>query len=307
MSRIYEALQRAESERKSRLDPDEAQESEPLAASDVEGQSPGAGNPLLEHIAAHRWTPSTLFLPTLADRGECVEQFRSLRSHMYLHRLQTPMKTILVSSGMPAEGKSFVAANLALSLARNNEGGVLLIDGDLRRPTIHKVLGTSISPGLADYLAGTVPLHAIMQGCEAPEPTAHRTADSTSHVTFIPAGECGENTLELVGNHRIEELIAALSLHFDWIVIDSPPVLAVTDAVDLARAADAVLLVARGARTPFDVAQRAQAAFSNARVLGFVLNAVADAPRGGNYYNYYYGREESDLRGKTRCSKRGEG
>ena len=85
-----------------------------------------------------------------------------------------------------------------------------------------------------------------------------------------------------------------VSPHFDWIVIDSPPVLAVTDAVELARAADAVLLVARGASTPYDVAQRTQAAFSNSRILGFVLNDIKDAPRSGSYnYNYYYGEPEA--------------
>jgi Mrp family chromosome partitioning ATPase len=86
-------------------------------------------------------------------------------------------------------------------------------------------------------------------------------------------------------------LIASLSPHFDWILIDSPPALAVSDAIDLARAADAVLLVARGASTPFDVVQRTQGAFSNSRILGFVLNAVKDAPSSGSYY--YYGRREA--------------
>ena len=120
-----------------------------------------------------------------------------------------------------------------------------------------------------------------MQRDRSPKIVETDTARSISNLTFIPAGKCGDNSSELVANHRIEELIATLSPHFDWILIDSPPVLAVTDAVELARAADAVLLVARGASTPFDVAQRAQAAFSNSRILGFVLNAVKDAPRGG--------------------------
>jgi Mrp family chromosome partitioning ATPase len=87
-------------------------------------------------------------------------------------------------------------------------------------------------------------------------------------------------------------LVAALSPHFDWILIDSPPVLAFSDAVDLARAADAVLLVARSATTPFNVAQRAQTAFSNSRILGFVLNAVRNAPRRTSYY-YDYGQQDA--------------
>ena len=88
----------------------------------------------------------------------------------------------------------------------------------------------------------------------------------------------------------MRDLLAVLAPHFDWIVIDSPPVLAVTDAVELARAADAVLLVARGAETPLDVAQRTQAAFNNSRILGFVLNAVKKVPH-HHSYSYYYGRE----------------
>jgi Mrp family chromosome partitioning ATPase len=87
----------------------------------------------------------------------------------------------------------------------------------------------------------------------------------------------------------MKELIESVSPHFDWIVIDAPPVLAVTDAVELARAADAVLLVARGGSTPYEVAQRAKSAFSASRILGFVLNGVMDAPGKGSYnYNYYY-------------------
>jgi capsular exopolysaccharide synthesis family protein len=237
------------------------------------------------------------FLPTLADTGVAIEQFRSLRSSIYQIRDQVPLKTIVISSGMPAEGKTFVAANLALSLARNNERPVLLIDGDLRRPAIHKLLGIGETPGLMQYLAGEAEPFAILQrdaGCEI---TDARGAHAISNIAFIPAGHPSDHAPELVGNHRIEELIASLSPHFSWIIIDSPPVLAVTDAVDLARAADGVLLVARGATTKFDMAQRAQAAFSNSRVLGFVLNAVKNAHRSASYY-YYPGERASETPSK---------
>jgi len=109
-------------------------------------------------------------------------------------------------------------------------------------------------------------------------------------LTFIAAGEGGDHCSELVANHRIEELTAALAPHFDWIIIDSPPILAVADSIDLARATDAVLLVARAAKTPFNVAQRAQSYFANSRILGFVLNAVKQAPQSGGYY--YYGKKD---------------
>jgi capsular exopolysaccharide synthesis family protein len=226
-----------------------------------------------------------------------VEQFRSLRSRIYQARYEAPVKTILISSGMPAEGKSFIAANLAMNLARNTVNNILLIDGDLRRPTLHKLLGAPIGPGLSEFLDGRAELKDILQRDSTPHSVHAKTVGSIANLTFIPAGKCGDNSSELVANHRIEMLIETLSPYFDWILIDSPPVLAVTDAVELSHAADAVLLIARGGRTPYDIAQRTQTTFSKSRILGFVLNDVKDAPRSGSYY-YYYGGQEASIRAK---------
>ena len=107
-----------------------------------------------------------------------------------------------------------------------------------------------------------------------------------ANLTFIPAGSSGDNAAELAGNHRIEELVAMLSPLFDWIIVDSSPVVPVSDAVNFARACDAVLLVARADSTPFDIAQRAHAEFRNSRVLGFVLNAARNVEGRGGYYDY---------------------
>jgi capsular exopolysaccharide synthesis family protein len=246
----------------------------------------------LENTVLHTWKPSLVSLPTLGDRGEGIEQFRGLRSQIYQFRDQNPLKTILVSSGMPGEGKTFVVANLAVSLARNRNNTVLLIDADLRRPSLHAILGAPGTPGLTEYLAGTAEVSDIVQRNENPRVVEAGIMHAIPDLAFIPAGAGGDNASELVANHRIEELVAALSPHFDWILIDSPPVLAFSDAVDLARAADAVLLVARSATTPFNVAQRAQTAFSNSRILGFVLNAVRNAPRRTSYY-YDYGQQDA--------------
>jgi capsular exopolysaccharide synthesis family protein len=292
MSRIYEALQRAELERKAAQESEVTHAPDPVFLPGIE--EPPAGRDVVApgNIAQHPWALSIPSFPTLTERGAAVEQFRSLRSRVQQACYEAPLKTILISSGMPSEGKTFVAANLAMSLARNSGNCVLLIDGDMRRPTIHNLLGASNAPGLSEYLAGTAELNDIMQRDRGPKTDESSKARKISNLTFIPAGKCGDNSSELAANHRIEELVLALSPHFDWILIDSPPVLAVTDAVELARAADGVLLVARAGSTPFDVAQRAQAAFSNSRILGFVLNAVKDAPSGGAY-NYYSGSEEA--------------
>jgi protein-tyrosine kinase len=300
MSRIYEALQRADRERLAAQGSVPEGFSEPAPAIDAEEAPPARSVVPLENIARYRWTPAIKSFPTLQDRGPGVEQFRSLRSRIYQARYEGPLKTILISSGMPSEGKSFVAANLAMSLARNSVNNILLIDGDLRRPTIHKLLGAPIEPGLTEFLAGTAELNSIMQRDLTPESERESGQRGISNLTLIPAGRCGDNSSELVSNRRIDELIVNLSPHFDWILIDSPPVLAVTDAVELARAADAVLLVVRGAATPYDVAQRTQANFANSRILGFVLNDIKHAPRRGYYYYYYGGREDGglDKRGK---------
>jgi protein-tyrosine kinase len=292
MSRIYDALQRADIERKAAQGTETAQFTEPSSVPCAEALPSIKAEVNIENIALHSWKPSTAFLPTLGDRGESIEQFRGLRSQLYQFRDQAPLKTILVSSGVPAEGKTFVAANLAISLVRNKNNRVLLIDGDLRSPSLHAILGAPDIPGLTEYLTGDAEPSEIMQRNQNSSLVEADLARTISHLTFIPAGAGGDNSSELVANHRIEELMAILTPHFDWILIDSPPVLVVADAIDLARAADAVLLVARGAVTPFDVAQRAQAAFSNSRILGFVLNAIKDVP-GNSSYSYYYGKQEA--------------
>ncbi len=293
MSRIHEALQRADRERKTAPASEDNRVAEPVVIPGIEEPPPATVDILLENIAQHPWRPSIASFPTLAERGAGVEQFRSLRSRIYQARYEAPLKTILLSSGSPSEGKTFVAANLAMSLARNSVNNILLIDGDLRRPTLHSLLGAPNEPGLSEYLAGTAELNAIMQRDRNSKTVETASVGSVSNLTFIPSGKCGDNSSELVANHRIEELIATVSPHFDWILIDSPPVLVVTDAVELAHAADAVLLIARGGSTPYDVAQRTQAIFSNSRILGFVLNDVdvEDAPHRGSYYHYYGGSE----------------
>jgi protein-tyrosine kinase len=304
MSRIHEALQRAYRERGKMPVSEDRQVAELTIASVPNEPQFVKPELVLENIARHPWKPIATTFPTLTDRGAGVEQFRRLRSHIYQAHAESPLKTILVASGMPSEGKSFVAANLAMSMARNSVNNILLIDGDLRRPTLHHLLGAPNSPGLSDYLQGTVGLIDIMQRCRSPRTPGDAGADIISNLTFIPSGKTSDNSSELMANHRIEELIATASPYFNWIVIDSPPVLAVTDAVDLAPAADAILLVAREATTRYDVAQRAQAAFSSSRILGFVLNAAKEAPRKSSYdYGYYYYHSElegTELAGKSK-------
>jgi capsular exopolysaccharide synthesis family protein len=274
---IYEALKRAEAERKAAQPSDLPVEAEMLVSAPVEVQPSVSTEITLDDVAVYTWNPVIEKLPALEGRGANVEQFRTLRSRIYQICDKEPLKSILISSGMPQEGKSFVATNLAISLARHQNRKVLLIDGDLRRPVLHTLLGCQPKPGLAEYLAGKVALSKIMQ------------RGGITNLTFIPASSSGDNAAELAGNHKIEELITTLAPHFDWIIVDSSPVIPVSDAVNFARACDTVLLVARADSTPFDVAQRASAEFRNSRVLGFVLNAARNvAGRDGYYYSSGY-------------------
>jgi len=300
MSRIYEALERSEKERKDRSASEPEARATLMPAGDDERRASSPASQFFDTIRRFTWKPSMVSLPTLAESGLPAEQFRSLRSSIYQFRDQITLKTILVSSGMPTEGKTFVAANLAISLARNSERPVLLIDADLRRPSIHRLLGARDTPGLLQYLSGQVELMDILQRDNGTAVASANGVPAISNLALIPAGGMTDAP-ELVGNQRIEELIRSVSPHFAWVIIDSPPVLAVTDAVDLARAAEGVLLVARSAKTKLDVAQRAQAAFANARLLGFVLNAVKDAPR-SSYYYYYHG-EKNDLPARSKAHR----
>lgn len=317
MSRIYEALQKAESERKlerndrdlrtpvEQLDPLPA----PPAVDDYDAALPFSeprlvdgidevpsthtrgGGLNLNAIPHHVWNLSAGRLPSLLERGPAIEQFRSLRSRIYEARDIRPVKSILVSSGLPQEGKSFIATNLALSLARHKNSKVLLIDGDMRRYTVHEMLGTVSNPGLADYLASKATIEEIMQRSEEPADPHATGRIALQNLTFIPGGNGGDKAADLSGNARFGELLRTAAPYFDWIIIDSSPVLPVSDAVNLARSCDGVLLVARSGVTKYPVAQRAASELRASNILGFVLNAVHEAPQVGSYYGYNASKE----------------
>ena len=246
---------------------------------------PNTASPAFDpsQVRARTWTPIFAQLPSLEERGSGVEQFRSLRSRMFEFRDLNKLKSILVSSGLPQEGKSFITANLAVSFSKHKASRVLLIDGDMRRSSLHKMLGAPNDIGLSDYLGGKATLVDILQRADTkgkPLPTG------LASLTFISGGTEAEKAADLSGNHRFDQLIATLYPHFDWIVVDSSPVNLVADGVNLARACDGVLLIARGGTTKYETAQRALLELKASRILGFVLNAVKRPPVTGGYYGY---------------------
>jgi protein-tyrosine kinase len=236
-------------------------------------------------VPAYEWKPSLQQLPSLEARGSSVEQFRALRSRMQEFRDLNTLKSILVSSGLPQEGKSFVTANLALSFASYKNSRVLLIDGDMRRSSLHHLLGAQQKPGLSDYLAGSATLLQVMQRAK-PEADGKPLPPGLASITFIGGGGEGEKAADLSGNQRFGELIAAAAPFYDWIVVDSSPVNLVTDGVNLARSCDGVLLITRGGVTKYKTAQRALTELKASKILGVVLNAVEKPPVAAGYYGY---------------------
>ena len=203
-----------------------------------------------------------------------------------------PLKSVLITSGLPQEGKSFIAINLAISLLRHRNSRVLLIDGDMRRYTSHELLGTAPHPGLADYLAGDATLAEVLQRCNSsdgmPGPLGV-AKELLANLAFIPGGNGGDRAADLSGSPRFPELLRTVGDSFDWVIIDSSPVLPVSDAVNLARSVDGVLLVARGGVTKYSTAQKVSSELRAANQLGFVLNAVHETSQVGHYYGYNSG------------------
>jgi len=169
--------------------------------------------------------------PGMAVRG--AEQFRTLRSRLYQMRSNQTLRTLLITSSIPTEGKTFVTNNLAQAIVRQPDRRVLIIDADLRRSRLHVPLGAPSTPGLTDYLRGSADVFSIIQ-------QGHE-----GNLCLIPGGNEVANPSELLANGRLKILLDRLVPIFDWIILDSPPCLLVADASVLADHCDGVLLVTR--------------------------------------------------------------
>jgi capsular exopolysaccharide synthesis family protein len=188
----------------------------------------------------------------------------------------------VVTSTRPGEGKTLVAANLAIALAQSGRR-VLLFDADLRKPQIHEVFDQKPEPGLSNLIVGQAKVSEVMR------------RGAISGLWLLPAGRVPPNPAELLGSRRFKDFQSSLREHFDWIVIDSPPVMAVTDPSIVAHEADGVVFVVGAEMTARRAAQTAleQLESANAQVVGAVLNRV-DVQRNSYYYSHYYRREYLD-------------
>ena len=223
------------------------------------------------------------------------EAYRTLRTNIQFSSIDKPIRSLLVTSSGPGEGKSTTTANLAVVLAQTGQR-VIVVDTDLRRPVLHKVFGVPNNIGLTtSLLAGeNVSLEGYMQ------PTEIET------LSVLTSGPIPPNPSELLGSRRMEHLVAALVQAADIVLFDSPPVLAVTDAVVLARHVDGVLLVVDAGHTREQALAQAAGELqkSGVNLLGVALNRL-DTRRGGYYYYYYYySDDQGDHRHRSSSRKR---
>jgi protein-tyrosine kinase len=314
MSRIHEALKKAQQERATVQAPDTPAtlpQDMPVAAPSWESGAPEVATvtaPLGVHAAAPlsdylrfdelrshgvqaQWhldpNSNVFFNASLSVHG--AEQFRTLRSRLYQVRSTQTLRTLLVTSSVPAEGKTFVTTNLGQAIVRQPDRRVLMIDADLRCARLHVPLGAPSSPGLADYLVGDVDeMQVIQSGQEA-------------NLCLIPGGKQVNNPSELLSNGRFKRLLERVTPVFDWVIIDSPPCLPIADASILAEVCDGILLVVRAASTPSEVAQRACQELQGRNIVGVVLNAVDQDNAQGSYYyqSYGYGYGHDSSKGES--------
>jgi polysaccharide biosynthesis transport protein len=208
--------------------------------------------------------------------GQFAEMLQAVRTNLVLAPELGSGHTLLITSSEPSEGKTTSAANIAASLAGLKQR-VLLIDADLRRPRLHEMFGEDQEPGLADVLTGKTSTCDFRQ-------------TNVPGLWLMTAGSARGNPADLLGSTRFSRLIEELRAHFDWLVLDSSPVLAVADPCVIARVASGVLLVVDSGRTPRDVANAAieRLAAVRAPLLGAMLNRVAIDRRGESYLPYYH-------------------
>jgi capsular exopolysaccharide synthesis family protein len=221
--------------------------------------------------------PSTVDAPTeLPSIGG--EAYRILRTNLLFSSDTQGLRTLVVTSALPQEGKTVIAANLAISFAR--EGiRVLLIDADLRRPAMHRLFGVARSPGLAQALANSATVESSIR------------ATSVSGLSILACGSLPTNPTELIRGTRMRELLETIGASYDLVIIDTPPVLPVADAAIIAAVSDGVLMVVRAGKTSRTLTQEACARLAavGANLVGTVLND----PSGRNVSSYSYRSDDA--------------
>ncbi len=206
------------------------------------------------------------------NESPAVEAFHLLGVRLRHLRRGRPLKKVLITSTIPQEGKSMVAANLACTLALRTQQKVLLLEGDVRRPTQSDVFGIGRQSGICEWLRGARTLQESIYRLEGPG------------VWILPAGSASSNSLELLQSGRLTAMMEQLTAWFDWIIIDSPPVLPLADTSVWTNLADGILLVTRQGTTQKKQLQRGLEALGSQKLIGAILNSSKNAANSDYYY-----------------------
>ena len=230
-------------------------------------------------------SPDGLLIDPTRPHEAPTEEFRTLRTRLNHMQTLQPIHTVVVTSASPAEGKSFAAMNLALTQSQLAGKRVLIADFDFRRPIIHNLMQLDRSPGITDYLLGKAPLESIIR----------RMAGTNLYV--MPAGEAVMNPLELLNLPEVRQMLDQLPTYFDWVILDTPPLLFAADANLLATMCHGTILVVRIGTTTIDAITRAMQSLCENNVLGIVVNGARRGELYSKYtyyHSYYTPREEHE-------------
>ena len=277
MSRVHEALRRAE--QSATYTPAETPPGQADNRSARGGSAAGVmTQPLHDLLAriktvAYSPSPESLLIDATNPHEAPTEEFRTLRTRLNHMQSLQPIHTAVVTSPSPAEGKSFAAINLAMAQAQLSGNLTLICDFDFRRPIVHNLLQIERSPGATDYLQGKIPLHEAIR----------KVGDTNLYV--MPAGEAVINPLELLNLKEVKEMLDRLPTIFNWVILDSPPLLFAADANLLSTLCHGTILVVRIGSTTIDSVTRAMQSLCQNNVLGIVVNG---ARRGELYSKYTY-------------------
>lgn len=221
------------------------------------------------------------------------EAYRTIRTNIEFSNLDEEIKTIVVTSSQQNEGKSTVIANLAVSFAGMEDKKVLVVEGDLRNPTVHRMFNVSNTDGITDILTG----HKSFEDC------VQATEIKGLHV--LSCGKIPPNPSEMLASKKMKFFIESLKNHYDYIFIDAPPIGIITDAGIVSTYTDGTILVVASKQVDVEMVKIAKERLEkvNANILGVVLNKFEDSSGSYGYYNYYYEGSGSHSRSK-RNSKR---
>jgi protein-tyrosine kinase len=246
-----------------------------VAAPAEDAATPSDAQPVPTSIFAHvDWKLAGKVVADPHMMPACREQYRRLAATLHHMQIESNLKVVMIASPAASEGKSLTVANLALTFSESYKRQVLLIDADLRRPTLHTTFKIEAKKGLSD----------ILTAVEEPSLQLHAVSP---RLAVLPAGRPSHDPMAGLTSGWMRRVIEEARAGFDWVIIDTPPVGLLPDANLLARMADGVLLVVRADVTPCDMVQRSVEALGRDRILGVVLNGTTARRAGRGYYQYY--------------------